>query len=599
MNSITDFKYIKYGSKLQTYCPNCHRGLNKKYPQKQTEFVEVGIEYTGNRGKLKLSPYLNIFDVELTIDMPEGATAEDIFCPYCNQSFIVETRKCELGDHKIAKIYVSAYSRLLPFYICAQKGCTWHGLEKEDEGWLKIRIPRQKMTEQDPYMRIKNFDEVPLGLRMEEAALEAYRCMQCQKPTCIEGCPVNIDIKEFIGCIRENDMIGAIRKIKETNSLPAICGRVCPQEIQCEAKCILGRSEEPVAIGNLERFVADYERAMGVHIPPKCPRTGKKVAVIGSGPSGLTMASEMLKCGHDVVVYEALHELGGVLVYGIPEFRLPKEIVRQEIDYLKKLGVVFKTNHVIGKIYTVKELFQELGFNAVYIATGAGLPKFMGIPGENAPGVFSANEYLTRMNLMKAYMFPRYDTPNPRGRRVAVVGGGNVAMDCARTALRSPGTEKVSLVYRRSRDEMPARKEEVVHAEHEGIEFHILTNPVSINQDKRGNVSSITCIKMKLGEPDDSGRRKPEPMQGSEYEIGCDMVVIAIGTGPNEVLFQGTQEMKRNKWGYIEVDPSTGKTSLEGVWAGGDIVTGSATVILAMGAAKEAAADIDEYLRNI
>ncbi|MBN1151326.1 NADPH-dependent glutamate synthase [candidate division WOR-3 bacterium] len=454
------------------------------------------------------------------------------------------------------------------------------------------------MPEQDPYIRVKNFNEVPLGLRMEQAILEAYRCMQCQRPTCIEGCPVNIDIKEFIGCIRDSDMIGAIRKIKETNSLPAICGRVCPQEIQCESKCILGRSEEPVAIGNLERFVADYERAIGVHIPKKCLKSEKKVAVIGSGPSGLTMASEMIKCGHEVIVYEALHELGGVLVYGIPEFRLPKEIVRQEIDYLKKIGVIFKTNHVIGKIFTINELFDDLGFNAVYIATGAGLPKFMNIPGENAPGVFSANEYLTRMNLMKAYMFPSYDTPNPRGRRAVVVGGGNVAMDCARTALRSPGTENVTLIYRRSREEMPARNEEIIHAEHEGIDFHLLTNPISINQDKRGNVSGVTCVKMVLGEPDDSGRRKPIPLEGSEYDIGCDMVVIAIGTGPNEILFQGTENLKRNKRGYIEVDPETGRTSIEGVWAGGDIVTGSATVILAMGAAKKAASDINSYLKS-
>lgn len=598
MEDITEIKYLEYGAKLQTYCPHCHRGLNKKYPRDKSEFVELGIEYNKNKGKLKLSPYLNIFENEVSLDMPVGAEAEDVFCPYCKTSLMVEDHKCDLGDHKVAKILVSAFSRLLPFYICTRRGCRWHGLDPKDQGWLKIHIPRQKMPEQDPFMRVKNFDEVPLGLRADQAKLEANRCLQCPTPYCVEGCPVNIDIKGFIDKIREDDLMGAIKIIKDTNSLPAVCGRVCPQEIQCESKCILGRTEHPVAIGNLERFVADYERAMGVQIPTRPKPTGKNVAIIGSGPSGLTMAAEMARAGHGVVVFEALHELGGVLVYGIPEFRLPKEIVKKEIDYLKKLGVVFKTNHVIGKLFTVEELLNELKFDAVYIATGAGLPRFMKIPGENAPGVFSSNEYLTRMNLMKAYKFPDYDTPNPRARRMVVVGGGNVAMDCARTGLRAPGTEKVMLVYRRARNQMPARSEEIHHAEQEGVEFHLLTNPVKVIANRRGWVCGLECIKMELGEPDDSGRRRPIPIEGSEYVLDCDMVVIAIGTGPNEIMFQEGCEVKRNKWGYIDADAETGKTTMEGVWAGGDIVTGSATVILAMGAARQAAKEINEYLNN-
>ncbi len=459
----------------------------------------------------------------------------------------------------------------------------------------KGQIPRQAMPEQKPEVRRRNFDEVPLGYTPELAMKEASRCLQCKKPACREGCPVEVDIPAFIKCIKEGDFNGAIRKIWEKNSLPAICGRVCPQEAQCEGHCILGKKGEPVAIGNLERFAADYEREHGTgELPPKAPSTGKKVAVIGSGPLGLTVAGDLILKGHDVTVFEAFHKGGGVLVYGIPEFRLPKAIVASELHFLERLGVKFEYNVVVGKTITIDELFKQ-GYDAVFIGVGAGLPRFLGIPGENLVGIYSANEYLTRANLMKAYLFPEYDTPIARGKNVVVIGAGNVAMDAARTAMRL-GAESVKIVYRRSREEMPARLAEIHHAEEEGIEFHLLTNPKKFLGDEEGRVKGMECIKMELGEPDESGRRRPVPIEGSEFEMECDLVVIAVGAGANPVLTTATEGLKLNKWGYIEADPATGKTTKKGVWAGGDIVTGQATVILAAGAGRKASNSIHDYL---
>ncbi len=459
----------------------------------------------------------------------------------------------------------------------------------------RLKIPRQPMPEQDPKVRARNFDEVPLGYTPEMAKTEALRCITCKSPACVQGCPVEVDIPGFIALVMEGDFIGAAKKIKTTNALPAVCGRVCPQEVQCEALCVRGKKAEPVAIGRLERFVADYERATGeVSIPEKPALTGKKVAVVGSGPSGLTVAGDLVQLGHEVTIFEALHKTGGVLVYGIPEFRLPKAIVAAEVDYLEKLGAKIETSSVIGKVATVDELFEE-GYDAVYLGTGAGLPTFMNIPGENLNGVYSANEYLTRSNLMKAYKFPEYDTPIVKGKNVAVVGGGNVAMDSARTAMRL-GADHVYLVYRRSRDEMPARIEEIHHAEQEGIELHLLTNPIRYIGNDKGWVVGVECLKMELGEPDESGRRRPVPMKGSEFVIDIDTAVIAIGAGANPLVQSTTPGLKTNKWNYIVADEETGQTSREGVFAGGDIVTGAATVILAMGAGRKAATAIHQYL---
>ncbi len=457
------------------------------------------------------------------------------------------------------------------------------------------KVPRQEMSEQKPEDRIRNFNEVPFGYTPEQARLEASRCLMCKKPKCIDGCPVEIDIPGFVQLIHDGDFIGAARKLKEKNSLPAICGRVCPQEDQCEKVCILGKKDEPVAIGRLERFVADWERAQGeVEIPQKDPPTGKRVAVVGSGPAGLTLAGDLIKKGHAVTVFEALHKTGGVLVYGIPEFRLPKAIVQAEVDYLAKLGVEIKVDNVIGRIRTVEDLFEE-GYHAVFVGIGAGLPLFMGIPGENFCGIYSANEYLTRSNLMKAYLFPEYDTPIARGKNVAVFGAGNVSMDSARTALRL-GAEKVRIVYRRSRVEMPARIEEIERAEEEGVEFHLLTTPTRFFGDDNGWVTGMECIRMELGEPDESGRRRPVPIKGSEFSMDCDLAVVAIGAGANPLLPNTTPGLELNKRGYIVADPETGKTTKKGVWAGGDIVTGSATVISAMGAGRQAANSIHDYL---
>jgi len=459
----------------------------------------------------------------------------------------------------------------------------------------KEKIPRQSMPEQEPNVRAKNFMEVPLGYTPELAVKEAKRCLQCKKPSCVEGCPVNVDIPGFIRHIKEGEFTQAIRNLWSKNSLPAVCGRVCPQEIQCEGVCILGKKDDPVAIGNLERFAADWERAHGTGaLPPKADPTGRKVAVVGSGPSGLTVAGDLIVKGHDVTILEAFHKPGGVLVYGIPEFRLPKEIVAQEIHFLERLGVQVECNAVVGRTVTLDELFEQ-GYHAVYIGVGAGLPRFLNIPGENLVGILSANEYLTRANLMKAYLFPEVDTPIPRGKNVIVLGGGNVAMDSARTALRL-GADSVRIVYRRSKTELPARAAEVHHAEEEGIEFLFLTNPVRYLGNDKGRLTGMACLKMELGEPDDSGRRRPVPIEGSEFTLECDLVVVAVGSGANPLLTSATPEMTLNKWGYIVTDPETGKTTKKGVWAGGDIVTGAATVILAMGAGRNAADSIHNYL---
>jgi glutamate synthase (NADPH/NADH) small chain len=459
------------------------------------------------------------------------------------------------------------------------------------------RAARTAMQEQDPKVRVKNFSEVPLGYTEAEAVAEAKRCLQCKKPLCVEGCPVNVKIPEFIKLVAEGKFLEAARKIKETNALPAICGRVCPQETQCEIKCILGKKGLPVAVGNLERFVADYEMAHGKFVMPAMkPKNGKKVGIVGSGPAGLTTAGELVKEGFDVVIFEAFHEPGGVLVYGIPEFRLPKEIVRKEINYLEKLGIKLERNFIVGKTATIDGLMKEEGFDAIFVGSGAGLPSFMHIPGENSIGVYSANEYLTRSNLMKAYKDDA-DTPIIRGKRVVTVGGGNVAMDSARTALRL-GAETSTIVYRRTETEMPARAAEIHHAKQEGIVFKLLTNPVAVLADDKGFVKAIRCIRMELGEPDESGRRRPVVIKGSEFDIECDVVIIAIGNSPNPLIPETTPDINVSKHGTIVANEADGRTSKKFVYAGGDIVTGAATVILAMGAGKAAAKSIIEDLIN-
>ena len=457
------------------------------------------------------------------------------------------------------------------------------------------KIPRVAMPEQEAGVRARNFLEVPTGYTPEMAVLEAQRCLQCKKPGCVAGCPVGIDIPGFIKLIKDGDFTRSIRHIWQKNSLPAVCGRVCPQEIQCEGLCILAKKGDAVAIGNLERFAADWERGNGTgELPPKAEPTGKKVAVVGSGPSGLTVAGDLVVKGHDVTVLEAFHKPGGVLVYGIPEFRLPKAIVAQEVNFLERLGVKVECNAVVGRTVSLDELFEE-GYDAIYLGVGAGLPRFMNIPGENLVGILSANEYLTRANLMKAYLFPKVDTPIPIGKDVVVLGAGNVAMDSARTAMRL-GANKVRIVYRRSRQEMPARIAEIHHAEQEGIEFFLLTNPIEYLGDDNGRLTGMTCLKMELGEPDDSGRRRPVPIEGSEFHLDCDLCIVAVGSGANPLLTSSTPDLKLNQWGYIEADQETGKTYKKGVWAGGDIVTGAATVILAMGAGRKAADSIHDYL---
>lgn len=465
----------------------------------------------------------------------------------------------------------------------------------KDSSAKKEKTPRQPMPEQKSDVRRRNFDEVPHGYTPELAQAEASRCIQCKKPKCVEGCPVNVPIPQFIKLVQEGKFTEGARKIKEENALPAVCGRVCPQETQCEEKCVLGVKGTPVAIGNLERFVADWERTHeGVCMPQIKPSTKKKIAIVGSGPAGLTAAGELRKFGHEVTVFEALHKSGGVLVYGIPEFRLPKAIVESEVDYLRKMGVKVVNNYIIGSTKSVDELFAE-GYDAIFVGSGAGAPMFMDVPGENLNGVFSANEYLTRSNLMKAYKFPEYDTPIIRGKKVATVGGGNVAMDAARTALRL-GAEESHIVYRRSMEELPARAAEVHHAQEEGIIFDLLTLPLKVIGDDKGFVKAIECQRMELGEPDQSGRRRPVPVKGSEFIMEVDTVVVAIGNKPNPLIPNSTPDIKISKWGTIVADEKTGLTSKAKVYAGGDVVTGAATVILAMGAGKISAKAIDEML---
>jgi len=454
-----------------------------------------------------------------------------------------------------------------------------------------IPIPKQSVEE-----RIHNFYEVALGYSEDQAVMEASRCLQCPNPFCVGGCPVEIDIPTFIQDIKERKFDEAIMKIKEKNSLPAIAGRVCPQEEQCQKMCVMGKAGDPITIGRLERFVADYEHQRGVKAPQKSRPTGKRVVVVGSGPAGLTAAAELAKFGHEVTIFEALHTTGGVLMYGIPEFRLPKRIVQSEVDYIKKLGVTINTDSLIGKLYTLDELFGH-GFDAIFIGSGAGLPRFLRIHGENLCGIYSANEFLIRVNLMKAYRFPEYDTPIWVGKKVAVIGGGNVAMDSARCALRL-GAEEVWIIYRRSRQEAPARQEELENAEEEGIKFKFLTNPLKFLSDQYSWVRGMECISMQLGEPDESGRRRPIPIEGSEFIIDVDTVIVAIGQTPNPMIPRTTKGLQTTKWGGIIVEEETGKTSIEGVYAGGDIVSGAATVISAMGAGKKAAKAIHEYLSN-
>jgi len=456
----------------------------------------------------------------------------------------------------------------------------------------KIKKEAVAMPKQDPKERGHNFNEVALGYTEEQAVAEAERCLQCAKAPCIEGCPVEVDISEFIQLIRERKFDEAINKVKEKNSLPAICGRVCPQEAQCQASCTMGKAGDPISIGRLERFVSDWERRRGYEAPQHAASSGKRVAIVGAGPAGLTAAADLAKLGHEVVVFEALHKPGGVLIYGIPEFRLPKKIVESEAEYIEKLGVEIKVNAMIGKLYTIEELLGQ--FDAVFIGTGAGLPRFMRIPGENLCGVYSANEFLIRVNLMKAYSFPRADTPVFVGEKVAVIGGGNTAMDSTRCALRL-GAKEVKIVYRRSREEMPVRAEEVENAEEEGIILEFLTNPTRFIGNERGWVKAMECIKMRLGEPDASGRRRPIPIEGSEFITDVDTVIMAIGRTPNPIIQQTTEGLEVTKWGTIVADEN-GKTSIEGVYAGGDIVTGQATVISAMGAGKKAAKAIHRYL---
>ncbi len=460
----------------------------------------------------------------------------------------------------------------------------------------KVPIP-----EQEPEVRNKNFEEVALGYTQEQAVEEAMRCLQCKNSPCVQGCPVNVQIPEFIKLIQKKEFDKAYRKIIETNSLPAVCGRVCPQESQCEKYCLRGKKGEPVGIGRLERFAADYCGGSTQGVEEEACSLERdenkgKVAVVGSGPAGITCAGDLAKSGYKVTVFEAFHVPGGVLMYGIPEFRLPKDIVQKDIESVKKLGVEIKTNMVVGKIVSIDELFTQ-GYDAVFIGSGAGLPAFMNIPGESLNGVMSANEFLTRINLMKAYRFPECDTPVRVGRRVAVVGGGNVAMDAARCAVRM-GADKVYIVYRRSEDEMPARREEVHHAKEEGIEFRLLTNPVRILGTDDGWVKGLECIEMELGEPDASGRRRPVEKQGSEHVIEVETVIMSIGTTPNPLIAGTTVGLELTRHGGIVADESTGRTSREGVFAGGDIVTGAATVIQAMGAGKKAAKSIDEYIRT-
>lgn len=464
---------------------------------------------------------------------------------------------------------------------------------------IKINLNRVPMPKQEVAVRRRNFNEVALGYREQQAVEEASRCIQCKKPNCITGCPVGVNIPEFIRAVREGDMPEAVRIIKSTNSLPAITGRVCPQETQCEMVCALNKKGAPIAVGRLERYVADWERShpeIEERQKKRVTFNGKKVAIVGSGPAGLTCAADLAKLGYEVTIFEALHVAGGVLMYGIPEFRLPKDVVQAEVDYVKSLGVEIKLDHVIGKIATVDELLQN-GYDAIFLSPGAGAPMFLNIPGENLSGIYSANEFLTRTNLMKAYRFPEYDTPIKVGRNVAVIGGGNVAMDASRCALRL-GAEGVHLIYRRSEVEMPARAEERENAKEEGVIFKLLTNPSRFIEDESGKVKAVECYEMELGEPDESGRRRPIQKPGTEFTMPVDTVIVALGTSPNPIIPSTTKGLEVTKWGTVKADEDNGRTSKGRVWCGGDMATGAATVISAMGAGKRAAADINTYFEG-
>lgn len=587
-----DVKYLKYKTYLNTYCPFCQRSFNVK--EKEYDYLSFLGVYKNEEFELKLSPYLDVFEVSSSIDLKEGMVLSDFKCPHCKKSLVIEKQKCGECNSKVGEVIISAFKKLIPFYICLKYGCEWHGLSKADERHIKLKIPRQEMPEQDQVLRVQNYNEVPYGLTTELALLEAGRCLQCRNPKCVDGCPVSIDIPGFIKLIAEEKIAEAVQKVKEKNLFPAICGRVCPQESQCEEQCILGKRDDPVAIGHLERFIADYERRMSLNTPPMIKdKINKRIAVVGSGPAGLTVAADLIQLGYSVTIFEALHEPGGVLTYGIPEFRLPKSIVHYELDYLKSLGVRIETNHVIGYLYTVEELLEN--YDAVFLGVGAGLPRFLNITGENLCNVFSANEFLTRINLMKAYKFPEYDTPMPQGDHVVVVGAGNVAMDSARSAKRA-GAKEVTIVYRRSRKEMPARHEEIRHAEEEGIHFRLLTNPIRFVGDDRNWLKGIECVRMELGEADSSGRRRPIAIEDSNFILECDLAIVAIGNVPNPILFNTTPNLEKNEWGCIAVNPETMETSIPNVYAGGDIVTGAATVISAMGQGRLAAQAMHERL---
>lgn len=590
-----ELKKIAAGTELTVFCPHCHKGLNQYDPKTGKTWFRLHVTSGAAEGDLLLSPVMEDFSRQSTIDLPDGTVVKDLSCPECRVSIVEKEGHCGSCDSPVARLMVSVRSKLIPFFICTRVGCPWHGISKADEQRLKPKVPRQKVPEQDALLRIRNFQEVPYGFTRELAMAEASRCVECKSARCRGGCPVEIDIPAFVKLIKEGKFAEAAQKIREKNALPAICGRVCPQEDQCEKLCVVGLKDLPVAIGSLERFAADMERETGtVTIPKKAPATGKKIAIVGSGPSGLTLAADMAVRGHSVTIFEALHKPGGVLVYGIPEFRLPKTIVDSEINYLRRMGVKIEVNALIGKLYDLEDL-KKLGYEAVFLGVGAGLPVFMNLPGENLCNILSANEYLTRINLMKAYAYPDYDTPAPKGRQVVVIGAGNVAMDCARNALRM-GSREVTVVYRRSRDEMPARKEEICRAEEEGIKFRLMSNPVRFLGDGQRWLRQVECVQMRLGEPDASGRPRPIPVAGSNFLIEADLAIIAVGAGPNPVVFSGFPGLEREPNGYIRTFSPAGRTSLRGVWAGGDITTGSSTVISAMGCARKAGNDIQEFL---
>jgi len=582
---------------LASLCPACHTPLNRWDPATRRVWWRLEVRAGDETEAVLVDPRLRGCERAEGSFWPVGTIADDVRCPHCRASLVDRAAYCETCAAPAFSVDISLHTRAAPLSFCTRSGCDWYGLPKQTRAKVRAGTPRQKKPEQDARLRVRNYNEVSYGYDTATARVEASRCLQCKKPQCVDGCPVHIDIPGFIKLIGEGEYLRAAQLIREKNALPAVCGRVCPQDDQCEKLCVLAGNGEAVAIGNLERFAADYERETDmVKLPARAPANGKRVAVVGSGPAGLTMAADMAVKGYSVTVYEALHSLGGVLVYGIPEFRLPKAIVEAETGYLRRLGVHFELNSIVGKLYGLTELF-DMGYDAVYVATGAGLPGFMNLPGENLCNIVSANEYLTRINLMKAYRFPEYDTPAPHGTIVAVIGGGNVAIDCARTALRM-GARDVTLIYRRSRLEMPARSEEIEHAEQEGLRFEFLTSPVAYEGDEQGWVKQMRCVRMKLGEPDASGRRRPVPAIGSEFLMGVDMVIVAVGAGPNTALFEDAGGLERTTRGYIRAYSPSGRTSIPRVWAGGDIVTGAATVILAMGAARGAAEDMDAYLTS-